>query len=115
MASTRRGFNRERHTPLKLAFAVLAIAGFALAWAGFARSHPPAGPELPLNTTDSAVLQVPTSTPTATRTPAEPSGTPATSPPATPTPTPGSAVDATATPGPQRSANRSTQRRSRGS
>src|SRR3990172_12266551 len=76
VATTRKGFNREQHTALKVAFAGTALGGFSLAWAGFAASHPPAGPALQLNTVSSAVLQVPTATPTPARTPTAPSPTP---------------------------------------
>jgi len=116
VATTRKGFNRERHTALKVAFAGTALGGFSLAWAGFAASHPPAGPALQLNTVSSAVLQVPTTTPTPARTPAAPSPTPVTSPPATstPTPTPNVAVDASATPATP-AATSQTRRRTRAS
>src|SRR3990172_493823 len=100
VATTRKGFNRERHTALKVAFAGTALGGFSLAWAGFASSHPPVAPAAPLSVAAPAVLQVPTTTPTPARPPAAPSPTPVTSPPATstPTPTPNVAVDASATP-----------------
>lgn len=35
----RRGFLNERHPTLKVAFTVLAVAGFSGAWFGFARAH----------------------------------------------------------------------------
>lgn len=39
MAGRGRGFTNERHAPLKAGVAAAAVAGFALAWAGFASSH----------------------------------------------------------------------------
>ena len=39
MAGNKRGFTRERHAGTKVAVSVLTVAGFGVAWAGFARSH----------------------------------------------------------------------------
>ncbi|HMS58946.1 MAG TPA: hypothetical protein PKA49_08835, partial [Tepidiformaceae bacterium] len=39
MAGRGRGFTNERHAPLKAGVAAVAVAGFAVAWAGFAKSH----------------------------------------------------------------------------
>ena len=39
MAGRGRGFTNERHAPLKAGVAAAAVAGFAVAWAGFANSH----------------------------------------------------------------------------
>jgi hypothetical protein len=115
MAGTRKGFNRERHTPLKVAFAGLALGGFSVAWAGFAASHPSGAPEPQLSVAASAVQQVPTTTPGPATTATAAANTPATVPPATSTPTLTAAVEATATPAAPRAATSQTQRRSRGS
>lgn len=39
MAGRGRGFTNERHARLKAGVAAVAVAGFAVAWAGFAKSH----------------------------------------------------------------------------
>jgi len=39
MAGRGRGFTNERHAPLKAGVAAVAVAGFAVAWAGFAKTH----------------------------------------------------------------------------
>lgn len=98
MASTRRGFNRERHTPLKLAVAALAVGGFSFAWAGFASSHASVSTEAPLSMAASVGQPVFTATPTPATTGAAALRTPATAPPATSTPTPTTSAEATATP-----------------
>lgn len=115
MASTRKGFNRERHTALKVAFAGLALGGFILAWAGFAASHAPGASEVQLSVAASAVQPVLTATPTPAATGAAASRTPTTAPPATSTPTPAAAVGATATPTAPRAATGQPQRRTRAS
>ncbi len=41
MTGQRRGLSKERHSLLKVAFAAVAVAGFAAAWLGLASAHPP--------------------------------------------------------------------------
>ena len=55
MAGTRRGFSRERHTALKATVAGVSLAGFAVAWAGFAGAHPPATAEAEVIAADATI------------------------------------------------------------
>ena len=112
MATTRKGFNRERHTALKVAFAAVAIGGFSLAWAGFAASHEPAVPAAPLSYAAAAVQAIPTATPTPSTAGAASRANTST-PPATSTPTPTAAVETPATP--PRTATTQARRRTRAS
>ncbi len=114
MATTRKGFNRERHTALKVAFATVATGGFSLAWAGFAASHEPAVPAAPLSYAASPVQAIPTATPTPSTAGAA-SRTNTGTPPATSTPTPTAAVEATATSAAPRTATTQSRRRTRAS
>jgi hypothetical protein len=88
MANTRKGFTRERHSPLKLAMAASAVVGFAAAWAGFSRSHGATA----VVTSQEAVLQASTAPPPATATPAP------ISTPSAPSPIPTRTVEPTPTP-----------------
>ncbi len=112
MANARRGFNRERHTSLKLAITGLALGGFSLAWAGFPASHASVEPELqPGAGSRSAVLQFATPTPGRTArssTPRDLDLRPA-------TPTPPAGVGAAPTPAAPRSVTNTRPRRTRAS
>lgn len=115
MAGTRKGFNRERHAALKVAFAGLALGGFSVAWAGFAATHAPGAADVPLSGAASAVQPVLTATPTPVTSSTAIPRVPANAPPATSTPTPTAVVEATPTPAAPRAAAGQTQRRTRGS
>lgn len=114
MTTTRKGFNRERHTALKIAFAAVATGGFSLAWAGFAASHEPAVPVAPLSYPASAIQAIPIFTPTPSTAGAA-SRTNTSTPPATSTPTPTVAVEATGTAAAPRTGTPQARRRTRAS
>jgi len=69
MAGNRRGFTNERHARAKVAVSLVAVTGFAAAWAAFASSHEDL-PAVPAGEPTSAATTTATATAGAGATPA---------------------------------------------
>ena len=109
MAGRGRGFTNERHAPLKAGVAAVAVAGFAVAWAGFAKSHE----DVPTGDAVATAVASPVGTKPAGATPAT-TGTPRTGGPL-PTLIAGGTVTAGGGAQPATTATATRSRRSRGS
>lgn len=97
MATSRRGFAKERHAAMKSVVTGLAVSGFVASWVAFANAHPaPGGDDFQVSPNGAEFVleapEQPTPTPTAS-----PTFAPVSTPTVLTTAVPATAVPATAT------------------